>query len=254
MNRIISWFSCGAASAVATKLAIKKYGDAVVPAYCDVGSEHPDNERFIRDCEDWFGRPITRLKSPKYKDTWDVWEKRKYIKGPNTAPCTSFLKVDVRKAFQQPDDGQVFGYTAGEEMRAWRFKERNEDVKLICPLIDNHLTKADCLAVLDKHGIELPVMYKMGYRNNNCIGCVKGGKGYWNKIRRDFPEVFKRMCKLEETVGATIFRNPDGSRLPLRELNPFIGRYEAEEDEGCGIMCQLASDDIDLMKEKKEDV
>lgn len=31
-------------------------------------------------------------------------------------------------------------------------------------------------------------MYDLGYANNNCIGCVKGGIGYWNKIRIDFPE------------------------------------------------------------------
>ena len=32
----------------------------------------------------------------------------------------------------------------------------------------------------------------MGYNNNNCIGCIKGGMGYWNKIRVDFPEVFEK--------------------------------------------------------------
>lgn len=26
-------------------------------------------------------------------------------------------------------------------------------------------------------GIELPLMYRMGYDNANCIGCVKGGEG-----------------------------------------------------------------------------
>ena len=24
-------------------------------------------------------------------------------------------------------------------------------------------------------GIEIPVMYRLGYNNNNCVGCVKGG-------------------------------------------------------------------------------
>ena len=36
-----------------------------------------------------------------------------------------------------------------------------------------------------------PLMYDLGYPNNNCIGCVKGGMGYWNHIRKDFPEVFE---------------------------------------------------------------
>ena len=46
VSRTISWFSCGAASAVATKLM----PDAE-PVYCETGSEHPDNERFFFDCE-----------------------------------------------------------------------------------------------------------------------------------------------------------------------------------------------------------
>jgi len=44
-------------------------------------------------------------------------------------------------------------------------------------------------------------MYKLGYKNNNCIGCVKGGKGYWNKIRVDFPEHFARMSKIERELN-----------------------------------------------------
>ena len=57
--------------------------------------------------------------------------------------------------------------------------------------------------MLWKAGIEIPAMSKMGYNNNNCIGCVKGGMGYWNKIRKDFPEVFAQMAQIERDVGAT---------------------------------------------------
>jgi len=41
-------------------------------------------------------------------------------------------------------------------------------------LIDNDLSKENCLAIIDRAGIEIPMMYKLGYNNNNCIGCVKG--------------------------------------------------------------------------------
>ncbi len=64
MARRISWFSCGAASAVATKLT-----NPDVIAYCETGSEDIDNARFMRDCEPWFNAPITRLSNPEYKDT-----------------------------------------------------------------------------------------------------------------------------------------------------------------------------------------
>lgn len=61
LKRRLVWFSCGAASAVAAKLAVETYGDAVDVVYCDtLATEHPDNERFLRDVERWIGRSVTR--------------------------------------------------------------------------------------------------------------------------------------------------------------------------------------------------
>jgi hypothetical protein len=87
-------------------------------------------------------------------------------------------------------------------------------------------------------------MYKMGYRNNNCIGCVKGQSGYWNKIRRDFPGVFARMAATERELDAAICKREgvtDGKRwrerVFLDELPPDAGRYNAEPDIECGVLC-----------------
>jgi hypothetical protein len=67
--------------------------------------------------------------------------------------------------------------------------------------------------MLWKAGIEIPAMYKMGYNNNNCIGCVKGGMGYWNKIRKDFPEVFNRMAVIEREVGCNVSERQIGKNI-----------------------------------------
>ena len=64
-NDAVVWFSCGAASAVAGKLAIKKYGDSVDLVYCDTGGEHESNMVFLHECEDWYGKKIQILKNLK---------------------------------------------------------------------------------------------------------------------------------------------------------------------------------------------
>ena len=56
MSRLVIWFSCGAASAVACKIALNdkeltKDFDEVVVAYCKIQEEHPDNDRFLEECE-----------------------------------------------------------------------------------------------------------------------------------------------------------------------------------------------------------
>ena len=242
--RTVCWFSAGAASAVAAKLTLAEIDPNAIICYTDPGSEHPDNQRFLADCEEWFGRPIQRLRSEKYEDTWQVWSERRFLVGPQGALCTTELKKMVRFAFERPTDRQVFGYTAEETHRADRFRTQNPGVTLLTPLIDFGLTKADTLAMVARAGIELPEMYRLGYTNNNCIGCVKGGIGYWNKIRKDFPATFWRMAGLERGIGHSILKDKNGP-LWLDKLEPERGRYGDEPDIECGLLCQLAEEAIE---------
>lgn len=246
MSRVVVWFSCGAASAVAGKLVLSEHGhNDVVVAYTDTGAEHPDNARFIQHIQTWYGHEIQILKTDKYTDTWDVWLRTRYLVGPTGARCTGELKKKVRFAFQQPDDIHVFGFTADrrEVQRAERFREQNPEIDLRTPLIERGINKKDCIGILDAVGIAIPAMYRMGYQNNNCIGCVKGGMGYWNKIRRDFPDVFDRMARLEQEIGATVLRS-DGRRLPLTDLDPHAGRYVDEPHIECGPLCTATAADF----------
>jgi len=84
-------------------------------------------------------------------------------------------------------------------------------------------------------GIKRPAMYNLGYQNNNCMGCVKGGMGYWNKIRKDFPGVFASRARLERNVGHSCIKG-----VFLDQLDPNAGRDEKPIDMSCGGMCTLA--------------
>lgn len=237
-QRVVAWFSCGDASAVACKLALTKYRDThefeVVRILLD--SEHPDNDRFAADWEKWAGWPITNIRSEKYADSWAVWEDRRYIAGIAGAPCTTELKKVVRKGYQRPDDIHVFGYTAEEAKRAATFKENNFELFSYFPLIETGLTKPDCHALIRAAGIELPAMYRLGFDNNNCIGCPKGGAGYWNMIRRHFPDQFNRMAELSRSLGARLIKQ-DGQRVFLDELRPTTGRQKDEVTIECSAHC-----------------
>lgn len=243
MGRVISWFSCGAASAVASKIAIDEHGDVEV-VYQETNSEHPDNERFLSDCEKWFGQEIIRLRSDKYTDIWDVFEKRRYLAGVSGAPCTSELKRIVAERYiNHYGDLEVFGYTAEEGKRVDQFRENNPERRIQAILVERGLNKEDCLGMIDRAGIEIPAMYKLGYTNNNCIGCVKGQMGYWNKIRKDFPDVFDRMSKLERKFNAALCKSYAGDgerkRVFLDELPPDAGNHLEEPRISCGIMCEV---------------
>lgn len=242
-DRLLCSFSCGAASAVATKVAIDRNNGRlpVHIVYFDTGSEHPDNERFLADCEKWFGHAVATHKNPKYEDTWDVFRKERFLASPQGAKCTTVLKKHLADKIERVSDLHAFGFDASEGARASRFWTNQPEVMGWFPLIDAGLSKADCFAALEHAGIALPAMYKLGYRNNNCIGCVKGGAGYWNKIRKDFPDVFARMAVQERELGMPLVKaTVKGERLRvfLDELDPTVGRYESEPSLSCGIVCQ----------------
>lgn len=242
MSRVLVWFSCGAASAVAAKMAVDKYGDRCEVLYCDtLAYEHPDSTRFMADVAAWIGKEIKLIKSAKYKDIYDVFNKTGWLVGPYGARCTLELKKNVRKVYQRPDDLQIFGLTSDEKARIERFEDDNSDIFVEWILADNQISKKDCYRIIQQAGIELPMMYKLGYNNNNCIGCVKGQAGYWNKIRVDFPDIFEKMAKQERKMNAAINKSyaGDGKRKKvfLDELDPKAGRDLPMPDIECGVMC-----------------
>lgn len=244
IQKKLAWFSCGITSAVACKLAIEQYGkENVILIYIEIDSAHPDNERFIKDCEKWFGVEILRRRSEKYKDQFDVIEKVKYVNGVNGAPCTLQLKKNVRYSIEKEFDfdGQIFGFefVKKEINRAIRFAEQYPNSKPFYPLIDAKLTKEMCADIILMNGIKLPTMYELGFHNNNCIGCVKGGKGYWNHIRKHFPLHFDKMVELENLVGNSCIKNTF-----LKDLNPKAGIHKPPITPDCGTFCEIEFADI----------
>lgn len=245
-GRIVAWFSCGAASAVATKLTLRDHPEAVI-AYCETGSEDEDNARFMADCVRWFNAPVTSLKSDEYADTWDLWTRRRFMSGPKGAICTGELKVAPRLDFQRPDDVHVFGYTAdrNDVARAKRMRETYPELTIRTPLIDKGITKAACLAMVASAGIALPRTYAMGFPNANCLrsGCVKAtSPDYWALHRKCFPEGFARTAAIARDLGVRLARIHD-ERVFIDDipadwptLNPIAP--------ACDFLCHLAEQDI----------
>ena len=165
-----------------------------------------------------------------------------------TPSRASLLKKAVRYQIQDEVgewDGQVWGFDFCEREinRAIKFRQQNPDTKPLFPLIERQISKQDALGMLWKAGIEIPALYRLGYSNNNCIGCVKGGIGYWNKIRKDFPERFWKMAEIERKVGATCLKDENG-RIWLDELDPDRGDEVVPVAVECSIICQVEFENI----------
>ena len=230
---VIIWFSGGVTSAVATKIALRAYQNVKI-FYIETNAQDDDTQRFLVDCRKWFKHDISIRMSQVYENPIDVFRKRKYINGVHGAPCTLELKKKVRYSIEDEIKewrAQVFGFDISEKKRAERFKEQYPNTKAVFPLIENNLSKSDCMAILRQNNIEIPRMYKLGFKNNNCIGCVKGAKGYWNAIKEHFPDKFKEMAELEREIGASCIKGTYLDELEYVKSEPIV--------ESCSIFCEI---------------
>lgn len=275
LERLVILFSCGITSFVAAILAIKenkkKWNLPVHIIYTYVAEEPADNLRFLEEAEKYFDQKVLILVNEDYCGSiYNVFEKTGWLVGPGGARCTKELKWRVRKNFVTDNDIQVFGFNAGEEDRLDKFAKGNNDINVSCPLICMRYTKEDCINIAKNIGIVIPKSYGRGYKNANCVGCVKGQAGYWNHVRRVDKPIFNKMKFVERKMDVAINKkyinytkenelsinkhlNHDkkpniskdklGKNIRLRvfldELDPSAGRYEPIDVPDCGVLCEM---------------
>lgn len=202
---IVVWFICGAASAVAAKKTIERYGttNPIRVVNNPIKDEHSDNQRFLKDVEKWLGLPIEFAINSKYKSCScvDVWEDENLMASNMFAPCTQKLKKEARYEWEVKNrcDWTVLGFTKEEKKRFTRFqlKERPASIWIL-----ENISKADCFQIVLDAGIELPEIYRLGYPNANCIGCVKASSAtYWNHVRKVHPAIFAERAEQSRRIG-----------------------------------------------------
>ncbi len=244
-ERTLIWWSTGAASAVTSQLMLWRNPEAII-VRCETSNEDPDNDRFEADIMRLLKRSVTILKSERYESVWDVWQKRRYMCGPDGAACTLQMKVMPRLDFQRPSDIHVFGYTADSRdvARFKLLKANYPELILRAPLIEQGVTKAACMALVERWGVALPRSYAMGFPNANCLqtGCVKAtSPDYWSLYRFQFPESFARTAAYSRELGVRLTR--------INNIRIFIDEIPADWPmtnpivPACDFLCQLAEID-----------
>jgi hypothetical protein len=201
-NSVVCWWSGGITSATAGRLAVDLFGkEACRFIMIDTKNEDSDTYRFKKDCESWYGLEIETITAigEKYDSIEAVWDKYRSLNNATGAVCSSELKRAVRVGWQKENSftHQVFGFehTKKEAARAIAMSLNWPDAKPIYPLLMYGLDKKDCIKIVEDAGLTIPRAYSLGFHNNNCLntGCVQGGIGYWQKMKKYAPEIVIRM-------------------------------------------------------------
>ncbi len=247
--KIICWWSGGITSAVACNLAIDIFGkENCRVIMIDTRNEDPDTYRFKKDCEKWYGLPITRIGAfentenepdydfvdigANYKTIEDVWSRYLMLNAATGAICSTDLKRRVREKWQKSNefDHQIFGFEFDkkEVNRALSLFANYPKSKPIFPLLMMAYDKMKCIEIVESAGIKVPDSYLLGLKNNNCLGtgCVQGGIGYWQLMKTIRPENFERMADREHRLtnlkGKPVTMLKDQSKVAKESGNELV--------------------------------
>jgi 3'-phosphoadenosine 5'-phosphosulfate sulfotransferase (PAPS reductase)/FAD synthetase len=232
---IIVAMSGGKASAWCANWALKRYPKKDVILYFnDTKWEHPDLYRFINDLAIYFNHPITFDSDGRSPE--DLFYDNRALANNRMPFCSRILKAERLQKFYKNGDILIFGIGNDEPQRASRLddvyfiisEKTGKQCELIFPLVTENVTKEQIDYFLKKANIEEPILYKLGFKHNNCSGgCVRAGKKHWKLLYEKLPEVYLERERVEREMREYLGKNI--SFFKDETLKEFRGRIERKE-------------------------
>ena len=240
MRKVIVGFSGGVTSAWAACWALRTFPkEEVVWLFHDTKEEDADTYRFIREFSEKFGHPITEQSDGR--SVTEVFEDEGAIANNRMAFCSRILKANQRDLFMldQRQRGateiiNVLGFTGLEWQRIQRAAMRAEQAGYAArfPLVEEKITKQEAADFCIALGVRPPEMYRWS-EHANCVGCIRGGKAYWLKVKENRPDVFAQRVALEEQYGHTILKDTTLVQLAATGLKREVRAREAIDIGSC---------------------
>lgn len=232
---IIVALSGGKASAWCANWALQEYKNEEVLLYFnDTKWEHPDLYRFLNDLSNYFKQPIifdSDGRSPE-----DLFYDNNALANDRMAFCSRILKAERLHKFYSDGDTLVFGISIDEADRATKIIDVYKKValknkkwpKITFPLIREKVSRKEIDDFLIKANIEEPILYKLGFKHNNCSGgCVRASKKQWKLLYHRLPEVYLERERVEREMRE--YLGKDVSILRDETLESFRKRIENNE-------------------------
>jgi len=201
-------FSGGIQSSYMTLMLVKELPkSSIILLFHDTKTEPSDNYRFRREISEYIGIPITEFSDGR--DIWQVFDDENFL-GNNRIPiCSMKLKVIPAQKFYKKinDDFVVYiGYNMYEHRRAQKICARYPKIKYKFPLLERKISMCEIISGIKSTGITLPKMYKH-FKHANCVPCARMGKSDWRKVKKFYPDRFKKALEYEKKFGHSFMKN-----------------------------------------------
>ncbi len=222
--------------------------------FCDTGEELPETYEYLDKLEVFLGREIERLNPRKqFKYYLEIY--RGVLPDPRTRWCTRKLKIEPFEEFI--GNNLVYSYVGirADEPHRKGYISTKPNIITKYPFIEDGITKADVIQILEDSGIGLPKYYEWRSRSG-CYFCFFQQRIEWIGLSKIHPEKFQQAMGMEKEDPETGERYTWVSGESLRELiRPERVRQIEENFKNRAAIAKLApntplakifSSDIDL--------
>lgn len=211
-RRVVVGFSGGVTSARVAGWALEHYPkEEIVLLWHDTKAEHADTYRFLKEMAAALGLPIIERSDGRSLD--ELFEDEGAMASSRMGFCSRILKAEQGDRFIRDlresgvdDIVRLYGFSLRERDRIQRFTmyaERGQwSVRF--PLAEEGITKQQCADWCLSVGVKPSAMYRWS-EHANCVGCVKGGKAYWLKVKENAPDVYEHRKAQEAHFGHQMF-------------------------------------------------
>jgi len=256
-------FSGGIGSWATAKRVVDKYGpENVILLFSDVKGdtdnphigEDEDTYRFIDQAAKQLGAEL--IKVVDGRNIWEVFKDQRFLGNSRVAPCSHHLKQKPAKKWihenTTPGDAVIYVGIDWTETHRLAAVQRGYAPWLVdAPLTQEpYLTKEQLIEWASSEGLDIPKLYKLGFKHNNCGGgCVRAGQAQFKHLLDTMPDRYavweEQEEKMRDYLGvevAILKRTTNGKQAPftlreLRELNEQQPALIDLNDQGVSCNC-----------------
>lgn len=184
--------------------------------FCDTGEELPETYAYLEMLEAALGCEIEWLNPERpFRHYLEVY--RGVLPDARTRWCTRKLKIEPFEKHVGED--VVYSYVGirADEPHRKGYISTKPNIITKYPFIEDGITKADVMRILDESGIGLPKYYEWRSRSG-CYFCFFQQRIEWVGLSRKHPDKFQKAMEMERVDSATGERYTWVSGESLEEL------------------------------------
>ena len=233
-RRVVVGHSGGVTSARALGWALEVFPrEEVVALWHDTKKEDSDTLRFLFEIVERLGVPVTERSDGRSVE--EVEDDEGALANNRMAFCSRILKAEQRDRYFHElrvigvtEIVNVLGFSGIEWRRIQRATMRAEQAGYTCrfPVKELGLTKQQCADWCVSLGVRPPRMYAWS-EHANCVGCRRGGKAYWLKVKENRPDVFEIEKARESAWGHTFLKDTSLAQLEVTGLKRPVRQRES---------------------------